>query len=464
MPLLNYRQDFSKSSPHVVADFDAINTQCASNTIIAKHCLSQQEYIQAINGQNQDLRNPLYLNAGVFIANYSNVLIALWDGAKSKGIGGTQEIVAYKCGVSLPEALFHNIQQSCTQQFDGGISGIVQHIAVTRLEVSKQQTSADNTCLKFKSIALPNQQANIHESVVQYSYKDFAKSSNPIAELIAEEFYSVRKEIFAVNEILSKSESLQNTKKQTVASAPERSSNSLGLGQFDSLFTTCDNLSQIFQRKYRWRMLTFVLCCLIALIGYEVFSNYVNDISGIAIKFIVFVFLIAAWGLIKLSKRNKYKSHYRVMRSITEVFRLRAFLNVANVEPDHAGFAPLLSRRFRQRLPIINHCARLAELEWWQLSSFDLKVVKESWLKGQIDFLRTRNSKEIEFDSFSSRINQFLYKRPQYALEKLTTWAKRIFDFALFLGVLLLDSQLFTYLASTHSMNDTVQTLNSDIF
>lgn len=44
---------------------------------------------------NSDERNEAYLKAGEFIVNECNVLIAVWDGEKSSGKGGTGDIVEY---------------------------------------------------------------------------------------------------------------------------------------------------------------------------------------------------------------------------------------------------------------------------------------------------------------------------------------------------------------------------------
>ena len=52
----------------------------------------------------EDTREACYLAAGMYTLDHSDVLIAVWDGAPARGIGGTAEIVAQARRRGMPMA------------------------------------------------------------------------------------------------------------------------------------------------------------------------------------------------------------------------------------------------------------------------------------------------------------------------------------------------------------------------
>jgi hypothetical protein len=67
-------------------DFKSISSKAEFITL-----LEQADQVFELTAE--DTREACYLDAGMYILDHSDVLIAVWDGAPARGIGGTAEIV-----------------------------------------------------------------------------------------------------------------------------------------------------------------------------------------------------------------------------------------------------------------------------------------------------------------------------------------------------------------------------------
>jgi hypothetical protein len=73
-----YREDFT---PESKKEFDVL--------------LLQSENISEVGSLKEQERNRCYMKVGERVVEESDVLIALWDGKKANGEGGTGDVVAY---------------------------------------------------------------------------------------------------------------------------------------------------------------------------------------------------------------------------------------------------------------------------------------------------------------------------------------------------------------------------------
>jgi len=67
-------------------DFKSISSKAEFITLL-------EQADQVFELPAEDTREACYLDAGMYILDHSDVLIAVWDGAPARGIGGTAEIV-----------------------------------------------------------------------------------------------------------------------------------------------------------------------------------------------------------------------------------------------------------------------------------------------------------------------------------------------------------------------------------
>lgn len=127
MPIEEYKKDFNDESS--LREFDELLKGAKDFFVIPS-----QEYNQKNNkehNQEQVERNKLYENVGVYIAKYSSILIALWDGKVSNGQGGTAEVVGYKLN-GIPSEYMEN-----TIKIDHADNGPVYHIMTRRTMYEK---------------------------------------------------------------------------------------------------------------------------------------------------------------------------------------------------------------------------------------------------------------------------------------------------------------------------------------
>jgi len=78
-------------------DFESALSKAEFNNLLEKAD-------QVIELPLENTREECYLAAGMYILDHSDVLIALWDGAPSRGIGGTGDIVAEARRQEMPIA------------------------------------------------------------------------------------------------------------------------------------------------------------------------------------------------------------------------------------------------------------------------------------------------------------------------------------------------------------------------
>ena len=94
MALEEYRRDFAPGlRADALMEFDRLLAQAIAAPVVP---LAEGNTLEAIRS-DQSGRDEQYRQVGMFIARYSHVLIALWDGAdEDGGVGGTGEVVAFK--------------------------------------------------------------------------------------------------------------------------------------------------------------------------------------------------------------------------------------------------------------------------------------------------------------------------------------------------------------------------------
>lgn len=425
MPSAEYEKDFAESPEEYqfgLAGFNRYLNEHRKNMIVVseKFQVTQSNPL-LVEGDDQQQRNYQYLNVGLFIAKYSHVLIALWDGNESKGVGGTADIVRYKCGEGLDwcnDKIAAGLRPH--SEFDGQIGGVVQHIPIVR-----RQSSSDEPLLS---------------KLVQLEHKDYAdtpfplyvshclnRKINPIQTFLSNEFALLNQQIIRFN-TFAQSNHIDN-------SAAKITGIENGLKDTAGLFYQADASAVVHQKSYRNNLGSFIRIALYGLITYEVMSIVLNISLGIALNVAILVCIFALISLIRLEKKNQTKIKYQTFRCVAEALRIRAYLNLANVPPD---VKPIIPRRYRQNWPIINYACRLAELTLWsQTIETNTSLVKSEWLQGQIDYLDSR----LQMTG-KSTIADFFYKRPKKAATFLAKWSRRAFTLAIVVATVLIFIQI----------------------
>ncbi len=428
MPLENYKLDFSeppKMGAYGRKNFLDFVGLYEDDILVVPSGLSESDYQAALQDSGfGEKRSTLYLNQGYFIAKYCNVLLAIWDGKEADGLGGTGDVVAYKCG--LPSTKFvDGLHTSLASQsaFDGQVGGLVQHILVER-ETERNTIKQEQHLAPFTA----------HEKQAEapfplYIYVNQQNENNLIQALLTQEFATLESQLKQYNQ-----DSLY-------CKVPELSDGESGLqdglASLWQAYKRADESAKQFQKKYRYHLQWFWFMAFIGLLSYEVMSSVINDGRGVFLNLVILFCVAICHCLIQRQNKKQFKWKYQLCRSVAEALRVKSYLNLADVAPDAKH---LLPRRYRHKLPLVNHAANVAEIHWWYPNKkVDAEKVKEEWLKGQVTFIEKRITSDKE-NCFKSafHIRSLLYERPRQALLCLEKISSVFFKVAIAAGSVLL--------------------------
>jgi hypothetical protein len=90
LALEDYLEDFATEESR--AEFDELFGRCEMPVLLRTRRIENDSRDPA---NQAELRRDAYAHAGRYIVDHCDVLIAVWDGAPSRGRGGTAEIVQY---------------------------------------------------------------------------------------------------------------------------------------------------------------------------------------------------------------------------------------------------------------------------------------------------------------------------------------------------------------------------------
>lgn len=438
MPLVNFEQDFQVNSngyQQLQKTVSALQNN-GNELLEIKHSLTDSDYQIAINDKEYGaLRSSLYLNQGLFIAKYTNVLVALWDGCDSKGCGGTADVVKYKLGMEVNWPVnTENASLKAVSEFDGQTAGLVHHLLVKRLNTADFQPQlllSDNS----ENNALEHLTPEVGKL---YAYC-YTGNENALTHFISEEFSKLLSELVFYNGLDSGKH----------AATPDNMSVPIvdnGLSIANSIFNYADNLALMNQQKYRKLIKLFFWFALVGFVFYELAGNLVNSEEGSWVISVTLFAIMACWGVIRYAGKNELKWKYQLARGIAEGMRIRGFLNLSNIIPSGG---PIIPRRYRSHLPLINHAIAVAEIDWWRVSvNTDLNEIRDTWISDQRSFLQSR----LQLNAKS--LAELLYKRPRYAAMLCSSISKWCFILAISVGTVLLLSMIAQQIFNFSTLND----------
>lgn len=448
MPLENFKQDFEFESDNSLISIEQFNflvnelRQPYNELIEVKHALTDDEMHQAVNDVNYgSLRNSLYLNQGLFIAKYCNVLVALWDGKKAQGTGGTADIVRYKLGFDIqwPSGTEHSALQAISE-FDGQTAGLVHHLPTVRLKNTSVQN--ENQSVIIDTLSADDQVLINYEPPIGKLYSYHYEQNGQQSELtcfISKEFNTLVNELKYFNEFSA-------NKLSEITEPTYKSPHKSGLSVSQPIFEAADNIALKAQTSYRSLVKWFFIFAIPGFACYEITGNFVNSITGSTIISVTLLAIVACSLIVTFAAKRNLKWKYQLARGVAEGIRIRGFLNLSNIPPAATSIIP---RRFRSFYPLFNHAISVAELDWWRQNEVaTMDEINVGWLEDQRLFL---NSK-LQLNA--SSLNDILYKRPLYASRLFSQAAKTCFRVSIILGALLLLSMISQQVLKVNLFNE----------
>jgi hypothetical protein len=128
LPVEEYRRDFKsdRARPDALKEFDAWMARPGIEKLfVGYENGSSPESVRPLG----EGRNLQYRRAGLFVARYCDILMALWDGKTGMAMGGTAEIVDFKRHGVLPHG---SGSGSGRADLDASATGPVIHIVTPR--------------------------------------------------------------------------------------------------------------------------------------------------------------------------------------------------------------------------------------------------------------------------------------------------------------------------------------------
>lgn len=400
------------------------------NLIVLPHCFQgdatrfTSPSFDWVNSTEEEraLKGSLYLNVATFIAKYSNMIVALWDGKDSDGPGGTGDVVKLKTGhvINWPEGTKNPLYESVSD-FDGQVGGIVCHIPVIRAN-ERSNPDITSTLEPFLTKTFSALPYNCY-----ICGKTAGNGSGWVSDFLGTEFHNLIKQLRIVN--------TPPRTPMVKSEYPAEVALKCGLQSQYEKYKNSDRKAGYFQLKYKRIIIGFIFSALLGFLGYELLGRYIGSALGITINILIIVSVVTCTALIWHTKKKNKKWYHLLNRGVAEALRIRGFLNLAGVKPSRA---PLVPRRYRERYPILNQAVSIAEFEWWKGTvDKDLKKVQKHWLQNQLMFLEGNLTQRFEI----SYLTSFLFKKPYLSSELIVFCTKFIFKFAIALGLLLIGIQ-----------------------
>jgi len=330
-----------------------------------------------------------------------------------------------------------NLSLKAISEFDGQTAGLVHHISVKRLK-----STNENRQLLLTDYPKNNVLEHLTPEVGKlyaYSYAE-----DELSHFISTEFIKLLSELRFYNNYGS-AENAPTSAPLTTPSADN------GLSVANPIFNLADELALKGQQKYRKLIKLFFWFAIPGFACYELAGNLVNSEEGSWVISITLLAIMACWGIIIYAGKNELKWKYQLSRGVAEGMRIRGFLNLSNIIPSGE---PIIPRRYRSHLPLLNHAIAVAEIDWWRTShNKNLNEIRDTWIGDQRSFLQSR----LQLNAKS--LTELLYKRPHYAALLCASFSKKCFIFAIAAGTTILLSMLAQQIFHFSTLNDVNNTL-----
>lgn len=449
MPANDLEQDFNvkPDSKYGLDYFKDTVKKYSSDVIVMKHPFKGKNCNEKYELAKKDIdygcaRNTLYLAQSCFVAKYSNILLALWNGeseqvtvtgSSPKTIsGGTSDAVHYAMNQEVFGAT-DNVPELIQQKefLAEETHTVIHQIKVTRKK-NKSYSQAPTGFLEIKSLG-DNHYLYASDLTLNVDTPTKVATSVEFGRLV---------------------EGITNSARIIKKHYPEKERREKNIDNV--LFDKLDQTSGELKKQYTKFIPLYIGLIATILFLYVVFS------SPLASKFVEWVGLVIAgivfslFGLYHYLSLQKFKAISISMRQQTEMLRLYGQLAGVGIQPK-PSLVILYAFESAEDLLLLQ-IKRLGELAWWKNEKPDLKHIKD-WYEGQISFFEDRlNDQKPDKNSEKNKKKstlEMIFQRPLYAHKKYQKSIIWLFWTGALL-LLLLAIQKFFMSSFTFSMNTNI--------
>lgn len=365
MPADEYAKDFVTSASRL--EFESLCEACEVVTLPVE---SDETEAGGISGVARDL---CYANAGMFISAHCHILLALWDGISSDGLGGTSQIIYFHHYDRLP-GIAENVPRTSLFLTDDE-SDLVYHISCSRRQAPGNPDAMQ--ALQCRWFTTDPDAPRVETMPLRYDH--------------------VFERMESFNQDIRRLLGTGPVPESTEASPPDIAMREAAM-KIRCTFDIADRLANHFQKRVS---MTLAGVYTLAFLTGITFILY-NDLSGFDLLIYAFLaFLLMGLLLAAIAKRREWHRKYLDYRVLAEGLRVQFYRSVAGIHGEgHTKFA--YDNFLRQRdtdLGWIRNVMRVAGTASdacpEDSSDVGLKFAIDYWIgggkqAGQLDYYRSK--------------------------------------------------------------------------
>ena len=344
-------------------------------------------------GENPDMKNKSYKDfqykkVGEFIANNSNILIALYDGIKLNKEGGTSKIVEFK-REGFKDCVFDNL--------DGNLLYWIQVERKNKTNSSKKE----NPIISDNDIEYLKKSLKLNDL-------DFSKLGIEVLGYKIDTLYSyaqILKELDEINKDIEKFDNLKST----------------------SIRKFYSKVASVNQKKFRHWNVSLILIGVLIVLGIELYHNFESKLGLLLYS----VFITLGFLIYPFVNKKDYGKKWYAFRSLSEFLRVQEFWFEGKIEdPAFKDVAKvskyILPQNFTKWiwLKIAMNGIYICKYKEYLYKKENLEALKKEWV-------------EKQFEYFSKKLN-VLNK-----LDKLNILKKSVFLIGIIASVMTLILSIF---------------------
>lgn len=313
-------------------------------------CKADKVFVAPHTEPEEDIRDYLYRQAGIYIAVHSHVLLALWDGYAPKPGGcGTAETVEFMLNGNFNDGNKH---------FRAANDGAVIHIAAPR-QSSQKDIHISSKLIETKPGSL--------DEILRMT-DDFNRDTGAMSD------YSNEENALLLNEYIE---------------------GSLLLRRLNKLFGLADKLSLHFQAHYMKAMKYFSVFGFLLVLFFLLYDEMESDLFLLFYGLLIMVYM-AAFVIVK---KNNAHEKYLQYRMLSETARVQFYLTAA-------GLSENIGNEFtwtqKQESTWVKEAISALLIGREQETEIPYELIKTHWIDGQLAY----HKKAFLRDSRRHRINE----------------------------------------------------------
>ncbi len=294
-------------------------------------------------------RDYHYRQAGIYIAEHSHVLLALWDGSAAKPDGcGTAETVDFMMGGKYKGG-------GC---FKASNDGAVIHIMTTRKKSDKE--------LPFTAHLIENEPDSLRE--VLHMTDAFNRDAALLPASPENDYELLPKEFF---------------------------NGSTRLKCLSELYHKADSLSLRFQKQYLKTMGYFSVFGVLLVLSFLLYDELECDVFLLCYGLLIIVYFLA----FMFSRRSKAHKYYLQYRVLSEAMRVQFYLS-ATGSTENIGNSFTWTQK--QDSTWVKEAVSASLIGEQDTPKIPINLIKEYWIDGQLEYHR----KAMRRNSRKHRINE----------------------------------------------------------